>query len=272
MSWRVVAGKDVRDAGRSKSVWALLALLSAISIGYAAGHSYLGRETFPAFLAGLAGVVAVVVPALAILLGYRSIADERASGSLALTLSFPHSRRDLIVGTVVGRTVVLLAPTLVALAAAGVVGAARYGTEGLVWYPWFLLATALYGAAFVGASVGLSMATTSDRRITFGALGGYLVTAAFWSDVHSATMLFLHRFDGAVFRDLPDWALLFRLVGPGESYFRLLHVGVDVERAALYAADGAPAYVGWWAAAALLVAWCLVPLALGFRRFESADL
>lgn len=272
MSWRVVAAKDVRDAGRSKTIWALFALLSLLSGGYAFGHTYLGDPTFTAFLDGLAGIVATVLPLVGVLLGYKSVSDERESGSLLLSLSFPHSRRDLLVGKFLGRSVVLVAPTVVGLVVAGAIGAVRYGTDGAALYPLFLVAAALYGVAFVGFAVGLSASTTADRWITFGAFGGYLLAVNFWAGFHSLALLILHRFDGTVLADLPDWSLLFRLAGPSESFYRLVRAGFDVERAALYAGEEAPVYVDWWMAVLLLAAWTLVPLAVGYRRFRAADL
>lgn len=272
MSWRDIAYKDVNDASRSRGLWVLFALLAVLSVGYALAHSYLGKSTFPAFLDGLAGVVGVTLPLLALLIGYKSVVHERTSGSLFLTLSFPHSRRDFLVGKLVGRSAVLLGPTLVALTIAGVVGAVRYGTGGIVFFPWFLVATALYGLAFVGLGVGFSMATTVNRWITLGAFGGYFALVTLWGGLHSLILLILHRFDGSVLSDMPDWALLFRLFGPNEAYDRLLRAGFDVDLAARYVADGAPVYVDWWMGIVVLVVWFAVPLVVGFRRFESADL
>lgn len=270
MSWRDVAHKNVRDSSRSRTVWLLFALLSILFVGYAVGHGFLGEESFVAFLDGLVGIVGLFIPALGVLLGYRSISDDRESGSLLLELSFPHSRRDLIVGTFVGRTIVLVVPTLVALAVAGVVGAFQYGTDGAPWYPWFLFVTALYGTAFVGASIGLSMVTTSDRRITFGAVGGYLLLASLWSGLVSFGITVLHRFDPGV--AMPDWGLLLQLAGPNESFSRLLRAGFDLNRAGQYVGEGTPIYVDWWSALLLLALWVVVPLAIGFRRFRTADL
>lgn len=272
MSWRDIARKDVHDASRSWSMWVLSALLLVVFVGYAATHAYLGEMAFVAFLDGLAGVVGILLPLIAVLLSYKSVAAERTSGSVYLSLSLPHSRKDMVVGKFIGRSVVLLVPTLVALAAAGVAGAARYGTDGAILYPWFLLVTVLYGVAFVGIALGVSMSTTVDRRITFGALGSYLLLALTWDEINSAVLVILHRFDVAVLADMPDWALLFRLLKPAESYYRLLRIGFDIERAGRYVADGAPLYVDWWMAAVLLCAWITVPLALGYWRFTAADL
>lgn len=272
MSWRDIASRDVRDASRSRGVWVLFVLLTLVSVGYAYLHTYLGDPRFPAFLGGLTGVVSATLPVLAVLVGYKSVVHERTSGSLVLTLSFPHSRWDFLVGKLVGRSVVLLAPTVVALALAGAVGAVRYGTDGAALYPWFLVAAALYGLAFVGISVGLSLSTTVDRWITLGAFGSYFVLVTLWGGLHSLTLLVLHRFDGRVLADMPDWALLFRLAGPGEAFDRLVRAGFDVGLAPRYVGADAPVYVDWWMAVVLLVAWFAVPVALGFRRFRTADL
>jgi ABC-type transport system involved in multi-copper enzyme maturation permease subunit len=272
VSWRAVARKDVRDAGRSRTVWLLFGLLSVLFVGFAVVHERFGEPEFAAFLSGLAGLLASTLPVLAILLGYRSISDDRADGQLQLTLSFPHSRRDLVVGTVVGRSVVLLAPTLVALLAAGATGAYLYGTDGALLYPWFLFATALYGVAFVGLAVGLSLSTTTDRRITYGALGAYLLLVQLWDNLLSLLVVVLHRFEGGVLASPPDWVLLARLAKPSESYYRLVRAGFDVGLAEPYVGAGVPAVVAWPVALLLLVGWLAVPLALGYRRFGTADL
>jgi ABC-type transport system involved in multi-copper enzyme maturation permease subunit len=160
MSWRDVAYKNVHDASRSRTVWLVSGVLALLFVGYAVVHGFLGEATFVAFVDGLVGIVATFLPALGILLGYRSISDDREDGSLLLALAFPLSRRDLVVGTALGRIAVLVVPTLATLALAGVVGAIQYGIDGALRYPWFVLATCLYGTAFVGVGIGLSIATT----------------------------------------------------------------------------------------------------------------
>ena len=272
MTWRVVARKDVRDAARSRAMWLLVALVTLVFVGYAFVHAYLGEATFVAFLDRLASAVAGLVPILALLLGYKSVAADRDSGSLFLTLSLPHSRRDVVVGTFVGRTVVLLVPTLAALAVAGIVGAVRYGTDGALLFPWFLFATACYGAAFVGLAVGLSTASLTDRRLTMAAVGSYLFLVPFYENFHGIVLVLLHRGRVQVLANLPDWALLFRLLQPGEAYYRLLRLGFEIEPASQYLGPEAPLYVGWWMALAILAAWALGPLALGYRRFRAGDL
>jgi len=270
VSWTDIAYKDIHDASRSRTLWLLTGLVSVLFVGYAVGHGSVGDETFAAFLDGTVDIVVLLIPLLGIFLGYRSVVDDRTSGSLFLSLSFPHSRRDLVTGAFVGRTVVLLVPALVALSVAGVVGAVRYGVDGSLPYVWFLFATALYGVAFVGVGVALSVSTTADRRITYGAVGGYLLLVVLWSDLVSFGVSVLHRFDGSL--GTPDWALFLQLAQPSEAYYRLLRVGFDIGHAGQYVGSGTPVYVGWWAALLVLVIWAVLPLAAGYRRFSRADL
>jgi ABC-type transport system involved in multi-copper enzyme maturation permease subunit len=270
VTWRDIAYKDVHDASRSRTLWLLSGFMLVVFVGYAVGHGYGGEERFVAFLDGLVGLVGPVLPLLGIFLGYRSVADDRTSGSLLLSLSFPHSRRDLVAGTAAGRGAVLLVPAVVTLSLAGIAGGVQYGTDGALMYWWFLLVTALYGVAFVAVGIALSVTTTTERRITLGAVGLYLLLVHLWGTLVTITISVLHRFDPGV--STPDWVALVRLLQPTEAYDRLLRAGFDIERAGQFVGDAAPVYVDWWAALLVLVAWVVVPLALGYRRFATADL
>jgi hypothetical protein len=81
-------------------------------------------------------------------------------------------------------------------------------------------------------------------------------------------LLILHRFDMTVANDMPGWALFVRLAAPSEPFDLLVRTGFAVDRAGRYVDSG----VAWPAALGLLVAWTLVPVALGFLRFKTADL
>jgi ABC-type transport system involved in multi-copper enzyme maturation permease subunit len=271
MSWRDVAYKDLNDASRSRTLWLLFGLMTISFAGYAAVHGRIGEENFTAFAGTLAvDIVVPLLPLLGIFLGYRSIADDRADGSALLTLSLPHSRRDLLAGTLAGRTTVLLVPSLTTLVAAGIIGAVLYGTGGAVGFLWLLFATALYGLAFVAVGVALSAATTSERWITYGASGGYLVLVFLWSGLVSFLISFVHRFDGSV--SSPDWVELLQLAQPSEAYLRLLRAGLDVDVASQYVGPDSPVYIDWWTGLLLLALWVVVPLAVAYRRFSRGDL
>jgi ABC-2 type transport system permease protein len=272
VTWRDVALRDVRAASRSVGIWLVGGVQILLFVGVAAVELLLNDGSFPTYVDSLAGVVAVTTPLVALIVGYKSILAERTAGQLRLALSVPHSRRDVAVGKFVGRSVVFAVPTAIALWLAGGV-AVVLADGGVSWprLPWFAGVTVLYGVAFVGVAVGVSLSTATGRRVTVGTIGAYLATVVLWEDLHTAVLLILHRFDTAVTNDMPGWALFVRLAAPSESFDLLVRTGFAVDRAGRYV-DSGVAYVAWPAALGLLVAWTLVPVALGYLRFKTADL
>ena len=272
MTWRDAAIRDIRRASRSVGIWLVGGVQILLFVGLAAVEFVLNDGSFLTYIDSLAGVVGVTTPLVALLLGYKSILAERTGGQLRLALSVPHSRRDVAVGKFVGRSVVFAVPTVLALClAAGVAIALADGGVPWLWLPWFAGVTLLYGVAFVGLAVGVSLSTAIGRRVTVGAIGAYLATVVLWEDLHTAVLLILHRFDTAVTNDMPGWALFVRLAAPSESFDLLVRTGFAVDRAGRYV-DSGIAYVTWPVALGLLITWALVPVALGALRFETADL
>ena len=272
MTWRDVAIRDVRGASRSVGIWIVVGVQILLFVGVTAVEFLLEDSSFPTYIDSLTGVVAVTIPLVALLLGYKSILAERTGGQLRLELSVPHSRRDVAIGKFVGRIVVFVFPTVLALCLA--VGVSVVLADGGVpWLrlPWFVGVTVLYGLAFVGLAVGVSLSTATGRRVTVGAIGAYLVTVVLWEDIHTAVLLILHRFDTAVTSNVPGWALFVRLAAPSESYGLLVRTGFAVDRASRYVDSGA-VYLTWLVALGLLIAWTLVPVALGYLRFRIAEL
>jgi len=272
VTWRDVAIRDIRGASRSVGIWIVGGVQILLFVGVAAVEFVLNDGSFLTYIDSLTGVVAVTIPLVALLLGYKSILAERTGGQLRLALAAPHSRRDVAVGKLVGRSVVFVVPTALALCLAGGVSIVLAdGGVPWIWLPWFAGVTVLYGVAFVGLAVGVSLSTVTGRRVTVGAVGAYLVTVVLWEDLHTAVLLILHRFDTAVTSDMPGWALFARLAAPSESYALLVRTGFAVDRAGRYVDSGA-VYLTWLVALGLLIAWTFVPVALGYLRFRTADL
>jgi len=115
MTVRSVVHKDFLDARRSKIVWfvgghyALLTVLFFLQVWVSDSGSH------PAVLEALWNMVfvgAVFVPAIALVAAYLAIAGERESGSIKHLLSTPVSRRDVVVGKYLSRTMIVGASLL----------------------------------------------------------------------------------------------------------------------------------------------------------------
>jgi ABC-2 type transport system permease protein len=129
-----------------------------------------------AFLGILSTINALLLPIIAIVMAYASVAGERDSGSIKLLLSLPHSRLDVVVGKVVGRSVVVIVPVLIGFAIAAV----SFVLTPIVFVPErfvaFTLLTALLGTIFVALAVGISAAARSARQAMIGTVAVYVIT------------------------------------------------------------------------------------------------
>jgi ABC-2 type transport system permease protein len=290
VSWRVVAGKDVRDAVRSRAALvatAVLVLTFAL-VAYGAGALARFRSAVPtegagpaggapgagaagsaptATTADLVGAVAgspgwflgAVVALVGLVLSNEAIAGERATGSIKILLGLPHGRGDVVAGKLVGRAAVVAAAVAVATVAAGAVVALTYDAVDLVALLGLGAATVLLGVSYVGVGVGISAVVASTSRATAAATGFFLVAVFGW-DSGLVPRAVLYLVTGEILPvTSPRWYDYLALASPGKAHGALLDAADPLAARPLFAL-------------AVLVGWTVLPPALGYLRFRDADL
>jgi ABC-2 type transport system permease protein len=274
MSWAVVARKDFRDAVRSKSLWGVSLLFVLVMVGLSylfAGGDSVGDGRTSIFLFFVQNAVSLVVPLAALQVGYNSVVGERESGSIKLLLSLPHSRRDVVVGKVLGRSAVVAVATVLAFLVAAVVLLIASSWLALGPYLVFAALTLVFGLAFTALSVGVSASTDSSTKASAGAFGLYVLFAFnLWNWLPNVINYFLN--DALFFRQTPEWARLLELVSPNVAYGRVLSGFVAVGEGGGRAAGTDPIYLSEWAALGVLALWIVGSVAVGYWRFSRADL
>lgn len=191
-----IAKKDFQDAIRSPYFWAVTVAIT-LAIGFflfqvvdqavniisqaeeEAGQDF--QLTTDLFVVTLRFGFQVFVPLLAIVATYTSIAGERATGSLKLLLSLPNSRRDVVVGKLLGRFGVVATPLVVAFVLSALFFPLSQFTFVPETYAQFALLTLLLGIIFVSFTMGVSAAATTTRRAAIAAFGVYAYFLLFWS-------------------------------------------------------------------------------------------
>jgi ABC-2 type transport system permease protein len=268
MNWQPVARKDIRDAVRSGGVLVLTAVFVLLFVGLTLLTVRTGDGDFEDILSTAVGVVTFLLPVVAFGVGYKAILGERRAGTLVLALALPHSRRDLVVGKFVGRAVVLSVPVLLGLVVAGALGVGTGGVGGQSGaYLWFTVLTVLYGLSFLAVALLLSMGNSS-RRATLGAVGIYIALVLLWSILVEFLVRVLFRFRSPDVT--PDWAVFVQMLSPAVLYTYLLD-GIEGIRNNLTGMADPPWFVTSWVALVLLLAWVVVPVAVGYWRFEQVE-
>ncbi|WP_158056342.1 ABC transporter permease subunit [Halorussus halophilus] len=286
MSWAVVARKDFEDAVRSRMLWGIVALFAGLIALSVFVPSLLSDDLSVITGYGVATEFAkTLVPITALVAAYLAIAGERESGSIKILLGAPHSRSDVTLGKLVGRSGVVVVGVVAGFLVAGAVGALVYGELPVIKFLSVTALTALLGVAFVGIAVGISAATSTRSRAMALAIGVFFVFALLW-DLVSLGLTYLRTgslpVPGAT---VPAWQLLVERLNPSAAFGQLVNSVLEAgSNAATGQAGGqaggiaaqvsgpVPFYLQDWFMFVLLAAWVVVPVVLGHLRFQRTDL
>ncbi|WP_135366176.1 ABC transporter permease subunit [Halosimplex halophilum] len=223
----------------------------------------------------------LVGPVLLAPLSYLAVAGDRASGRLKYVMGLPASRPGYVAAKVASRAGVAVAAVLASLAVGFAVALAAFeNAPDPAAFALFAVASALYVATFVCIFVAISASVTGRSRAMFGAVAVYFVLVPFWLGVTppltlgtllSAVGDLLGTGLSASTREFVDALSPLRAYGGlirpvfaqgAEKYERFAHMG------------GAPdaVYERAWFHVAVLLAWSLGSVTVGYLRFRRAEL
>lgn len=267
-----IIGKEIRDGLRNRWVLATSLLLAALALALGLlGSSPTGAvkvDPLTVTVVSLSSLSIFLVPLIAMLLAYDAIVGEIDRGTMALLLSYPVSRWQVIVGKFIGHLAILAIATGAGYGSAGL--ALQWihgGMDASAWKPFALLigASVLLGASFL--AMGYLVSTLVRERATAAgiALGVWL----FFVVIYDMGLLGVLAADQGR-HVTPDLLNALLLANPSDVY-RLLNL-TGFENISMYAgmagvSDQARLSVPLLMAAQLL--WIAVPFLLAavcFRR------
>jgi ABC-2 type transport system permease protein len=289
MSSLAIAKKDFRDAIQSRALWALVVTFVLLSVlttyGYTEAPELFGGEAEASF-GGLVfftlAFTALFVPLVAIVVGYKSIAGERELGSIKLLLSQPTTRREVFVGKVLGRGLVLATGLAVGIVVGLLFGAILIGSIDLYALIAFVGLTLLFVAVYAVIMVSISAMTGSTTKATTYAIGFFVLFELVWDVVPLAIVYVVEGF--SIPSEFPDWVYIVTQVSPSTAYSSGLlallpdlaeSLGENTGDDAVAGDAGTgpePFYQTPELGLVMLALWLVVPLFVGYYRFARADL
>lgn len=260
-----IAAAEVTIARRNR--WILMATVIltlfalALTFAGAAPTGALGVDLLTVSVASMTTLAVYLAPLLALMMAFDAIAGEAERGGLALLLTYPVSRGEILLGKFLAQLGVLAFALLIGFGSAGIAAALAGGAgpESITALARLIGTAILLGGAFLALGYALSALAGSATGAAGLAAGLWLVFVVLYDLGLLGAVVFD---DGGFFtRSVFPWLLT---INPADA-FRLWNVtaaeGVALATGMTGAAEALPA----WAAPTALVLWPL--LALGLARF-----
>ncbi|HUV61027.1 MAG TPA: ABC transporter permease subunit [Thermoplasmata archaeon] len=268
----IIAKKEFADNVRNRWIVALIAVFLTLTIAssFMAGKGSIGEMDLTVGV--LMSISSMLVPIIAIMLGYATISGEAESGALSVVLACPVRRVEVLFGKFLGLGSVICFSILIGFGISGMVIAVTTGHSQWSGYVVFMLFTMLLGLLYV--SLSMSFSALLKRRVTSLGAG---VVLFFWGMIIGMIVMGLYMATGGSMNDLisgdtssvPDW-----------FWFEVFLSPQDGNQAAAMLAFGQTEFLGfefdvpWINLCSLAFAqllWTVVPLMLAYVWFQKRD-
>jgi len=272
-----IAKKEFLDNIRNKWVILLTILFVVLIVvfSYVAGGQT-GEDTFGNMqntVFGLIGISSLLIPLIAIILGFSTISGEAESGALYVVLSYPIRRIEVLFGKLLGLGLVITASIFLGFGLGGVVIAITVGTQSFLGYIAFILLSVFLG--FIYLSLSICISAFCKRRIT--SIGGGILVF-FWGMIYGTIIMAILFATGGSIENLmkgniPEWFFNSVVFSP-----------TDLSQTAVQRAFGVntietmgfsitiPEFLSTPVLLLAHIIWFIVPLVLAYYFFKRRDI
>jgi ABC-type transport system involved in multi-copper enzyme maturation permease subunit len=275
-----IAKKEFLDNIRNKwiIVITLIFIILTIASSYLAGGQAGGEDVFGGMedtVVALMSIHTLLIPLIAIMLGFSTIAGEAEKGALYVVLAYPVRRVEVLLGKFLGLGTVLAVTPLIGFGLSGLVIAATVGAEeGLAFLAFIALAIIL-GLMYLSLVIFISaLCRTRVRAIAGG------VILFFWAMIYGIIIMSVYIATGGNYQDffsqtgfieLPDWFWASVVFSPGDLNQMSVMRAFNLEQAFGFEIK-APDWLSMGFLLAVQLIWIIIPLILAYYFFKKRDI
>ena len=273
-----VAKKEFLDNIRNRwmIILTILFVVLIIVFSYLAGGQAGSDEVFGDMqntVFALLGISSLLIPLIAIVLGFSTISGEAESGSLNVVLSYPVSRGEVLLGKLFGLGSVLIFSILLGFGLGGIIIAATYGAEAWGGYLAFIGLSIFLGFIYLGLSICVS--SFCKRRVT--SIGGGIVIF-FWSLIYGSIVLGIlfgtgYSIDDFLTGNVPDWFFGSVVFSPSDAHQTAVQLAFGEKTIdAMGFSITIPDYLTMELIMTVHIIWFIIPLILAYFFFKRRDI
>jgi Cu-processing system permease protein len=270
-----IAKKEMMNNIRNLWIVGITIIFAVLTIAMSAVGSYFteGWQDLEVTVTLMMSIVQLLVPIIALMLGYAAVVGEIEKGSMNVLISLPVNRLEIIIGKFLGLASVLTFSILVGFGLAGIVIGLMVPDVNYFDYFIFICATVLVGLVYL--NVAMFFSTIFKQRST--ALGGAIILWFFFNMILPIILIGI-AFAGAALTDIiagnvPDWYYGIELINPMSVYSYI--VTLNVTKGASIAGSPQiqlPSYYSNPLLVSILLIWIIGFLFLSYWRFRNKDI
>jgi len=271
-----IAKKEFTDNIRNKwiIVLTIIFVLLIIVFSYVAGAGLDGSlGNMELTVMGLLMISPLLIPLIAIILGFATIAGEAESGALYVVLSYPVRRIEVLLGKFFGLGSVLIVSIFIGFGFGGVIIAATVGPESWAGYIGFILLSIFLGLIYLILSICIS---AYCKRRSRAIAGGIILI--FWGMIFGTILMAIMYASGYEINDImtgniPDWFFNAVVFSPGD-----LHQTAAMRAFGINSVDmmgfsvTIPEFLSMNLLLVVHLIWFIVPLFLAYFFFKRRDI
>jgi len=273
-----IAKKEFLDNIRNKwiIVITIIFIILTIASSYLAGGQAGGEEIFGGMedtVVALMSIYTLLIPLIAIMLGFSTIAGEAEAGALSVVLSYPVRRVEVLLGKFFGLGSALAVTPLIGFGLSGVVIATIVGAEEGLAFMAFIALAIILGLMYLSLIIFISALCRNRVR----AIGGGVILF-FWAMIYGMIVMAIYYGTGGDFMKLmsgegtyPDWLWSSVVFSPGDLNQMAVMRAFDLKQAMGISLE-APDWMSMPFVLAVQLIWIIIPLILAYFFFKRRDI
>lgn len=221
-------------------------------------------ESLEFVVEGGSGLIQLLIPIIAIILGYKTIAEEVDSKTIGLLFTSNLDRTSIVMGKFLALFSVLAISIVGGLGAGGlVIGfSVGFGEAGI--YLGFVLLSLLFGATYIAISMAMSSVVTKVSRALAGGVFIWLFFHVLWNFIRLALFYATGNNLMRMAESPPDWYSFIEFFNPNNTF------SMAVNRL-LGRAGELPSLIDIPLTTIVLILWIVIPILLGLLYFQRRD-
>ncbi|MBC7129318.1 MAG: ABC transporter permease [Thermoplasmatales archaeon] len=268
-----IAKKEFMDNWRNKWIIAISAifLILTVVVSYFTKGEW---QNLSSTIVGMMSFVELLIPILGLMLGYATIAGEKERGSLAILLSYPVRRWEILIGKFLGLSCVIASSIFIGFGIAGVIIGINVKEVKWLEYFYFIAISILLGIVYIAISIMLS--SIFKKRAT--AMGGAIFTWFFFSMIWGIILfgLLIIIYKSNPFQIVnenftaPNWFYFLSALNPVSAFESLIYLNVTPIRGAI--PINYPSFYNNPFLFSMLFIWIILSLAVAYLFFRNKDI